>query len=200
MQKVYYVFKMELYLVRHGQTDFNLKKLIQGHKNNPLNEHGIKQAKMVAQYLKANNYYFDELLSSPLLRAYQTAEEIKREYQFKKDIILNEQFIERDFGKFEGLEVPLYINEISKDTFLDPTYEDNKKIRDRVYQAFLNLENVYKNKKVLLVCHSHTIKALLSSLDSHYNFTTYLTNVSIHHFSLENGIGKIVEFNRSILE
>jgi broad specificity phosphatase PhoE len=114
--------------------------------------------------------------------------------------ILEKDFIERDFGKFEGLNVPEYIDIITKDDFYSDNYETNDQMRKRVYNAFLKLEEKYSNyENILICCHSHTIKALLSSLDSSYNFKTYLNNPSMHQFSLNNGVGKILKFNISVI-
>ncbi len=67
---------MKLYIVRHGETDHNINKIIQGHLNTPLNSNGIIQAQKIANRLKDIN--FDIIYSSDLSRAKTTAEEINK--------------------------------------------------------------------------------------------------------------------------
>jgi len=87
-----------LYIVRHGQTDWNLKEITQGETNVPLNSEGIKQAKTLRKNLKDIN--FDVVFSSDLLRAKQTAEIISLER--KLAIKTAKALRERRYGKYEG--------------------------------------------------------------------------------------------------
>lgn len=61
-----------IYIVRHGQTDWNLEGRYQGRTDIDLNETGIKQAEKIRQELKSVK--FDKVFSSPLKRAYKTAQ------------------------------------------------------------------------------------------------------------------------------
>ena len=58
-----------IYFVRHGETEYNVLNLMQGHKDIPLNENGIHQAKIARDELK--DLKIDEIYSSPLIRAYK---------------------------------------------------------------------------------------------------------------------------------
>jgi probable phosphoglycerate mutase len=69
---------VELWLIRHGETDWNKQGLYQGQSDIPLNEAGLEQARQVAQYLAEARVDFSGLYSSPLARARQTAEESAR--------------------------------------------------------------------------------------------------------------------------
>lgn len=62
-----------LYLLRHGQTEFNVKKLVQGRCDSPLTDLGRQQAGMAAAWLKAHGVVPDKVVSSPLGRAMDTA-------------------------------------------------------------------------------------------------------------------------------
>ena len=64
----------EICLVRHGQTDWNFQEIIQGREDIPLNEVGKKQASQSAAALQAESW--DIIISSPLIRAQETAKEI----------------------------------------------------------------------------------------------------------------------------
>ena len=68
--------KTTVYLIRHGETDWNLNGRWQGHTDVPLNDIGLQQAKRLAQRLYKERVHFDVLYSSDLTRAYQTAWEI----------------------------------------------------------------------------------------------------------------------------
>ena len=67
-----------IYIVRHGETDWNILKKLTGQTDIPLNLNGIKQAKEVREKLK--NIKFDYVFSSPLKRAYETAKIITKNY------------------------------------------------------------------------------------------------------------------------
>ena len=93
-----------LCFVRHGQTDQNKLKKIQGQKDFPLNENGINEANALGEKLKKNHETFDYIFTSPLKRAYKTAC-ILKDYLNLDDPIIDEAFIERSFGICEGMDV-----------------------------------------------------------------------------------------------
>lgn len=84
-----------IYIVRHGQTDYNLEGRYAGRIDIPLNEKGIKQALEIKEQLK--DIKFDYVFSSPLIRAYQTAKLIS-----DNKIIKDDRIIERSNGELEG--------------------------------------------------------------------------------------------------
>ena len=87
-----------LYLVRHGQTDWNLFKRANGSTDVYLNRTGIEQAKQLAESLK--DIKFDACFCSPYTRARQFCEIIYNDFQ----IIFDERLVEINCGEFEGLE------------------------------------------------------------------------------------------------
>ena len=88
---------MRIWVVRHGQTDLNLKKLMQGRSDVPLNENGLSQAR--AAHEKIGDIHFDAVYSSPLGRAIETASIIAGVP--RDEIITDERIIETNFGKYE---------------------------------------------------------------------------------------------------
>ena len=91
-----------LYLLRHGQTEFNVKKLVQGRCDSPLTDLGRKQAGMAAAWLKAHNVVPDKVVSSPLGRAMATASLVATELLgADADVEPCEGIIERCYGTFE---------------------------------------------------------------------------------------------------
>ncbi len=72
-----------LYLMRHGQTVFNLKGKIQGASDSPLTDRGIEQAQAAARYFKNNKIEFDDLFTSSQERACDTLENAVPNHQQK---------------------------------------------------------------------------------------------------------------------
>lgn len=89
---------MKLYLVRHGQTDWNVKKQVQGVTDIALNETGIEQAKALHEQILARGIKFDRCYASPLQRARKTAEII---VDNRCPIVINDSLKERYFGDLE---------------------------------------------------------------------------------------------------
>ena len=92
----------KLYLLRHGQTEFNVKKLVQGRCDSPLTDLGRQQARVAAAWLKAHNVVPDKVVSSPLGRAMDTASLVASEL-LGPDAAVDpcEGIIERCYGTFE---------------------------------------------------------------------------------------------------
>lgn len=91
-----------LYLLRHGQTEFNVKKLVQGRCDSPLTDLGRQQAGMAAAWLKAHNVAPDKVVSSPLGRAMDTARLVATELLGPDTAVEPcEGIIERCYGTFE---------------------------------------------------------------------------------------------------
>ena len=88
---------MKLYLVRHGETSWNIERKVQGQTDIPLNETGVRQAEKVREELKS--VAFDICYCSPLIRAKRTAEIVA---DGRVDIVIDENLKERGFGELEG--------------------------------------------------------------------------------------------------
>ena len=88
-----------IYLVRHGETEKNKERLLQGRSNLPLNETGVRQAEAVRDYFRGKGIAFDRIYSSPLQRAVQTARIIAGE---EAPLIPDDRLLEMDYGPWEG--------------------------------------------------------------------------------------------------
>ena len=99
---------MELYVVRHGTTDWNEEKKFQGAKDIELNENGRILAAELGRRLDQTGIDFDCIYSSPLIRAYETACLIRGHKTYP--IIRNPLLTEISFGKLEGLPYDEWIN------------------------------------------------------------------------------------------
>lgn len=92
----------KLYLLRHGQTEFNVKKLVQGRCDSPLTDLGRKQAGIAAAWLKGHDVVPDKVVSSPLGRAMDTARLVATELLGPDAAVEScEGIIERCYGSFE---------------------------------------------------------------------------------------------------
>jgi len=90
-----------LYLLRHGETQWNREEVFRGTKDIPLNERGLKQAQMAGKYFKDKG--IQGIFSSPLKRALETAQAVGRETG--KHIEIVNEFTDINFGIWEGLTV-----------------------------------------------------------------------------------------------
>jgi broad specificity phosphatase PhoE len=88
-----------IYLIRHGQTDWNKKKIFRGRADVPLNEHGRKEAAALGRHLKGVRP--GACYSSPLSRALQTAEAAVRAHSL--EVQPDEGIIDIDYGEWQGL-------------------------------------------------------------------------------------------------
>lgn len=185
---------VEILFIRHGQTNINNVRKIQGRQNHLLNDTGRKQALETALYLKNNDNNWDYIISSPLDRAYETASIIKNTLGIKNPIIKNEHFIERDFGQAEGHDITDDIfKEILANNVKD--LETSFEIQDRVISEVLSLANKYPNKRIIIVAHSHTIKALLTGIDKTRLFTDTLYNCSMTYINVKYNTIQIEKVN-----
>ena len=140
--------------VRHGQTEWNVLKRMQGREDIPLNEQGLKEAEFTAQGIKnacdKTGLVFDKVVSSPLLRASVTGEYIARAIGCK-EIYCDEKITERDFGVLSGTPFDTNSKYIMRDVSEVESLEPVAKLLSRV-NSFIS-ENASPNENVLVVTH-----------------------------------------------
>lgn len=169
---------MNLYVVRHGSTNWNDKGLVQGKSNIPLNKNGIKQALLAKEKLK--DISFDICISSPLKRAFETAKIITNK---KCKIITSDLLLERNMGEFEGKYHTLYTKcnyWNYKENNSNKKVEPVKELFNRTKKLIDELKNKNYNN-VLLVSHSATIRAI------NYNIIGYDEDTNFLDFKPQNG-------------
>ncbi len=143
---------MSLLITRHSQTDWNLKRKIQGKSDIALNETGIEQAKEVAK--KLSNEPIDLIICSPLIRARQTAEIINGDRNIP--IIYDDSISEIDYGEFEGMEVAKFNLPAFWNYHCNNGYQSAENIKDffkRVYEFLDRQATKQPKKNILLVAH-----------------------------------------------
>lgn len=160
---------MTLTLVRHGETDQNKLQIIQGRIDNPLNDTGKQQAE--AFFIEET---FDEIGASSLSRAIESAEIIKKNLNHEKSLLIIPEFVERAFGELDNAPFKIAHPLITKNPSDVPGYETDEEIIDRILNIVKKLYKQYKDKNLLIVAHSHSIKALLAHIDPiKYSFAYY---------------------------
>jgi 2,3-bisphosphoglycerate-dependent phosphoglycerate mutase len=182
-----------LVLVRHGQSDWNLKNLFTGWRDPDLTPKGIEEAKAAGRALKAKGLHFDVAYTSELVRAQHTLALIMSELGQSnlpviKDIALNE----RDYGELSGLnkddarakwgEDQVHIWRRSYDV-PPPGGESLKDTLARTLPYFVTdiLPDVLSGKNVIVAAHGNSLRSICKVLNR-------LDNEQILGFELHTGI------------
>ena len=158
-----------VYLLRHGETKWNVEKRTQGHAKSRLNPTGRKQAKKAALFFK--DMCLHTIYCSPLMRTVQTAKEVMK-YHHPSKLIKCPEFAERNFGKIEGWtrkqllkRIPDVEKQWKRDKFDWRPPGNGETIREqfnRVYKGFCRMIKKHEfGDKVLIVTHGGPIKCLL---------------------------------------
>ena len=162
-----------MYVVRHGKTDWNDKKITMGRKDVPLNKKGINEAENLRELLK--DYSFDLIICSPLTRTKETADIINENRNSK--IIYDDRIMERYLGELEGQP---YTNDndrlwdISINTS-DYGIETMEEFKDRVYSFMDELSN-NPNEDILLVTHGG-VSALINCYFNNKEYNGFISNM-----------------------
>jgi len=161
-----------IYLVRHGETEWNKKGIIMGQSDSPLTETGIEQVKATAQELK--HIDFAAIFSSDLHRAKRTAEIIMLERQIA--VQTSKALRERTYGHYEGMASEEY-RKIFQDTFnklkrlteeeqkkfkFDHDIESDEEVIGRLITKLREIAVAYPGKNVLVVSHGSCIRTFLT--------------------------------------
>ena len=155
---------MNIILVRHGLTDWNVKDLLQGKTDIQLNQRGKQQAIETAN--KLIDIHIDTIYVSPLKRTIDTAQQINKKRNLK--VIVDNRLIERGFGDYEGkskVEFKKYWD--FNANISDCNVESIRNLFSRVYSLLKELEELYRDtdKTILLVTHNGVNLAITSILN-----------------------------------
>ncbi|MGZ3305814.1 MAG: histidine phosphatase family protein [Asticcacaulis sp.] len=153
------------FVLRHGQTDWNLQARLQGSTDIPLNDTGREQARQAAELL--HGLGITRIVSSPLSRALETARIVGERLGLAPDI--DGRLIERNFGLFEGLTLDEVRRErIEMRTHMNPKadldgkhYPDNAEPLGDVIDRVFDCVEAYRERDVcLFVCHGIPFRAI----------------------------------------
>jgi probable phosphoglycerate mutase len=154
-----------LIVLRHGETDYNRQGRYQGSTDIELNDSGKEQAKIAAGNL--TGLEIDHIVSSPLKRAFETAESISTALHIPVEV--NADFVERNMGLYEGLtreEIGQQYPElngwmITRQFYASPPQGESLfDFSLRLYNGLSTLREAYTGRKVLLVCHGGVARSI----------------------------------------
>lgn len=157
---------MKIFLVRHGETDWNLKGKIQGNTDIELNKTGIKQAYELSNKMLEKNYKFSKIYSSPQKRALQTAKILSENTNI--ECIVVDKLKEMNLGKWEGLawsevreNYPLEYKEwfVKRRYTKTPNGESYEEMLERVLDSLYKIIND-NSDNIVIVTHSAVIMSL----------------------------------------
>lgn len=156
-----------IYLTRHGETEWNIEKRLQGRGDSPLTKYGIQRAKELRDRIK--NIDIDVIYSSPIKRALNTANILRGNKNI--DIVTDDRLMEMCFGDYEGKKIDIIQKENpnwdiklimqGNVEICAPNGENLKEVRERIFKLMNKIiaENI--GKSILIVTHGITLKALM---------------------------------------
>lgn len=184
---------MLLYLVRHGETDWNLARRIQGSTDIPLNDTGREQAATTGRLLAQREW--DAIYASPLSRAMETASIIAHEVGLPEPTPVPD-LVERHYGEAEGLEDAELAARFPGDTPV-PGRESRGAVVARVLPALMELADAHPDQAIVVVSHGGVIRSVLNAVDPE-NRHPAITNGSVHSFSHDDGTLTLIAFDDPI--
>ena len=191
-------------LVRHGQTPYNAEKRYQGFLDIPLNENGLNQAKLLAEYLK--DYPIDVFISSPLSRAYVTTETVAKSHGMTI-AYTDDRLREVNYGDWAGqTETDLAKKfpeqfKLWKERPWLITFPNGENLRDMQYRGRAALEDAvarYPGKTIFIGAHSHMNTVILCSVlglsPEHFNQIRQ-NNTCVNVLRYKDGVWQLVLMN-----
>ncbi len=162
---------MKIILIRHGESEANRQRIIQGHQDFPLSELGMKQAEEMGDFLLENGYSFDSVYSSDLTRAKTTAEIICKKLHIEA-IKTDKRLREFNLGIYEGrrndemaAEDKSFLISCWKDDLKRvPEGENGQEMKARVKDVFTDIVSTNDSKStILIIGHGGSLFHILDS-------------------------------------
>ena len=193
---------MKLIITRHGQTEGNKRNILQGSTDIPLSDEGKEQAKKLALRLKEHKIEY--IYTSPLKRALETANAIKKYYPNAK-LVIEDELKEMNFGIFEGLthdECKVKYKKLTEERernkfyYKIPNGESYEEVAFRVLKVLKKI--IDSGKDTIIVAHASVNKLFfmkllnkgLEEINRHY-----YTNTCVSIFNIKKSNILVEEFN-----
>jgi uncharacterized phosphatase len=183
----------ELYLVRHGETDWNRQRRIQGLTDIPLNDTGRSQALATGLLLARRSW--DGIYASPLSRARETASIIAGEVGLPGPQLVD-ALVERNYGLAEGLDWTQIESRYPHGVDV-PGRESREAVGARVVPALIALAEQHPGQSLIIVSHGGAIRAVLNEVQPDASHGM-ITNGSVHSFRLVDGGLELIAFDDPI--
>lgn len=196
--------KMKLYIIRHGETSWNKQKKLQGQRDIMLNDAGIRLAELTGEGMK--DIDFDLVISSPLIRAKQTAELVMAGRHLP--MITDRRIIELSFGDWEGECVrdskvlpPDFIDKFYNDPYHcmrapgGESFQDVLKRTEDFYQSLVQ-NKAYENATIFISTHGAAGRCLLANFydDKEDIWRGGIPkNCSVCIVEVKDGVGTVLE-------
>lgn len=214
--------KLNLYFLRHGQTQFNVLLRLQGWSNSQLTQNGINDAKKAGDVFSLVK--FDAAYSSDLTRALETGRLFLKQAGQNLPIFESKGLREIGFGYYEGLDgrsvwniAELKAKEIyhlPKDAVIDEAMkldmlyrldplglaENYEQFITRLTNGIQEIVSQHTEGNILIVSHSSAIKALFNTLDKNYKTQHEVGNGSMSLMTYEDGVFTVGAYNAYSVE
>jgi broad specificity phosphatase PhoE len=172
-----------IFLARHGETDWNAERRVQGHTDRPLNETGLAQARALAAALASEP--LDAVYASDLVRAYETARIVAEPRGLEVTVV--PELREKHFGTWEGLtdqEILERFPDARGRSWGDA--ETSEELAERVRAAVLEIASEHEDGHVLVVSHGGPLRAVLRWCGAESD--SAIPNCHVHRIAFEDGI------------
>ncbi len=193
----------QIFLVRHGETEWNASEVFRGQADVLLNKNGIKQAQLLGEYLSRKK--INAVYTSPLKRALKTAEAIAARQSL--EINVAPALIDMNFGKWQGLpasQVKQHYGKVyeiwlkTPERALIPAGESLEDVKNRAWPFLEEIVAKHAGQNVILVSHRVVLKVLICALLKIGNAGFYNIRVDtagITRFELDNNRAVLISHN-----
>lgn len=196
-------FPIRLYLMRHGETNANKSRIVQGWDDSELSENGRKKVERTSNFLKDEGIRF--IFSSDLKRARETAN-IVAEF-LKLPYALHPGLREQNFGDYEGKPYPVLFRDMKRakksfDTFVPDNGEPGAEFKKRIFMCMDQIIEETDGQSLLLITHGGTIQIILKEIiNDEYSFVKHKASFQnsavtvIHNEDNELRLAKVINAN-----
>lgn len=179
---------MIIYIVRHGQTQENKQRILQGHMPGTLTEEGKEQVRHAAEELSRRGIYFKCVVTSDLKRAFDSAQIISDRLNLQ--VVPMEILRERDWGSYTGISISEAKDKYVRDgrwefPITDNPAETEEQIAERAVKALDLLSSLYSDQNIIVVTHGMFARFMIAGhFECHYKEVTSLVNAEIRMLNL----------------